>query len=153
MLEELRHDYVRTARARRGLHLCCPGRMRCAMLLLPIVAVGGLQAGTLIAYTLLTETVFQWPGMGFFEAVTRADIPLITTYLACRVAVRRRNTLVDLASLARSTCASSGRGTMTRARARPRLARRARSPGLVRLVPFRRGRDLRRHRATGLRRR
>ena len=33
--------------------------------LLPLVAVGGLQVGTLIAYTLLTETVFQWPGMGF----------------------------------------------------------------------------------------
>jgi peptide/nickel transport system permease protein len=71
--------------------------------LLPLVAVGGLQAGTLIAYTLLTETVFQWPGMGFLflEAVTRADIPVITTYLVLVgllfVVV---NTLVDLVSLA-----------------------------------------------------
>jgi len=103
MLEELRHDYVRTARAKGASHLRIWVVHALRNALLPIVAVGGLQAGTLIAYTLLTETVFQWPGMGFLflEAVTRADIPLITTYLVLVgllfVAV---NTLVDLASLA-----------------------------------------------------
>ena len=103
MLEELRHDYVRTARAKGASHLRVWVVHALRNALLPIVAVGGLQAGTLIAYTLLTETVFQWPGMGFLflEAVTRADIPLITTYLVLVgllfVAV---NTLVDLASLA-----------------------------------------------------
>jgi peptide/nickel transport system permease protein len=70
--------------------------------LVPLVTVGGLQVGTLIAYTLLTETVFQWPGMGFLflEAVTRADVPLITTYLvAVGVLFVITNTLVDLVSL------------------------------------------------------
>ena len=70
--------------------------------LLPLVAVGGLQIGTLIAYTLLTETVFQWPGMGFLflEAVTRADIPLITTYLVfVGLLFVVTNTLVDIVSL------------------------------------------------------
>jgi peptide/nickel transport system permease protein len=70
--------------------------------LLPLVALGGLQIGNLLAYTLLTETVFQWPGMGFLflEAVTRADVPLITTYLvAVGVLFVITNTLVDLASL------------------------------------------------------
>lgn len=103
MLDELGHDYVRTARAKGAapLRVWVVHALRNA--LLPLVAVGGLQAGTLIAYTLLTETVFQWPGMGFLflEAVTRADIPVITTYLVLVgllfVVV---NTLVDLASLA-----------------------------------------------------
>jgi peptide/nickel transport system permease protein len=103
MLDELGHDYVRTARAKGAspLRVWIVHALRNA--LLPLVAVGGLQVGTLIAYTLLTETVFQWPGMGFLflEAVTRADIPLITTYLVLVgllfVVV---NTLVDLLSLA-----------------------------------------------------
>lgn len=102
MLDELGHDYVRTARAKGAspLRVWIVHALRNA--LLPLVAVGGLQVGTLIAYTLLTETVFQWPGMGFLflEAVTRADIPLITTYLVLVgllfVVV---NTLVDLLSL------------------------------------------------------
>ncbi len=78
MLDELGHDYVRTARAKGAspLRVWLSHALRNA--LLPLVAVGGLQIGTLVAYTLLTETVFQWPGMGFLflEAVTRADIPL-----------------------------------------------------------------------------
>ena len=102
MLDELGHDYVRTARAKGAspVRVWVVHALRNA--LLPLVAVGGLQVGTLIAYTLLTETVFQWPGMGFLflEAVTRADIPLITTYLVLVgllfVVV---NTLVDVLSL------------------------------------------------------
>lgn len=103
MLGELGHDYVRTAWAKGAspLRVWVVHALRNA--LLPLVAVGGLQVGTLVAYTLLTETVFQWPGMGFLflEAVTRSDIPLITTYLVLVgllfVVV---NTLVDLVSLA-----------------------------------------------------
>ncbi len=79
--------------------------------MLPLVAVGGLQIGTLIAYTLLTETVFQWPGMGFLflEAVTRADVPLITTYLVLvGLLFVITNTLVDIVSLC-STRASASR--------------------------------------------
>ena len=103
MLDELGHDYVRTARAKGAspLRVWIVHALRNA--LLPLVAVGGLQAGTLIAYTLLTETVFQWPGMGFLflEAVTRADIPVITTYLVLvGLLFVIVNTLVDLVSLA-----------------------------------------------------
>jgi peptide/nickel transport system permease protein len=102
MLDELGHDYVRTARAKGAspLRVWLSHALRNA--LLPLVAVGGLQIGTLIAYTLLTETVFQWPGMGFLflEAVTRADIPLITTYLVfVGLLFVVTNTLVDIVSL------------------------------------------------------
>ncbi|MGI8852505.1 MAG: ABC transporter permease [Methyloceanibacter sp.] len=102
MLDELGHDYVRTARAKgaRPLRVWLSHALRNA--LLPLVAVGGLQVGTLIAYTLLTETVFQWPGMGFLflEAVTRADVPLITTYLVLvGLLFVITNTLVDILSL------------------------------------------------------
>ena len=70
--------------------------------LLPLVALGGLQIGNMLAFTLLTETVFQWPGMGFLflEAVTRADVPLITTYLvAVGFLFVVTNTLADVVSL------------------------------------------------------
>ena len=102
MLDELGHDYVRTARAKGAspLRVWLSHALRNA--LLPLATVGGLQVGTLIAYTLLTETVFQWPGMGFLflEAVTRADIPLITTYLVfVGLLFVVTNTLVDIVSL------------------------------------------------------
>jgi peptide/nickel transport system permease protein len=102
MLDELGHDYVRTARAKGAspLRVWLSHALRNA--LLPLVAVGGLQTGTLVAYTLLTETVFQWPGMGFLflEAVTRADIPLVTTYLVfVGLLFVITNTIVDIVSL------------------------------------------------------
>jgi peptide/nickel transport system permease protein len=102
MLDELGHDYVRTARAKgaSSLRVWFAHALRNA--LLPLIAVGGLQIGTLIAFTLLTETVFQWPGMGFLflEAVTRADIPLITTYLVfVGLLFVITNTIVDIVSL------------------------------------------------------
>ena len=102
MLDELGHDYVRTARAKGAspLRVWLSHALRNA--LLQLAAIGGLQIGTLIAYTLLTETVFQWPGMGFLflEAVTRADIPLITTYLVfVGILFVVTNTLVDVVSL------------------------------------------------------
>jgi peptide/nickel transport system permease protein len=102
MLDELGHDYVRTARAKGASHLRVWLAHALRNALLPLVAVGGLQIGTLISYTLLTETVFQWPGMGFLflEAVTRADIPLITTYLVfVGLLFVITNTLVDVVSL------------------------------------------------------
>ena len=102
MLDELGHDYVRTAWAKGAspLRVWLAHALRNA--LVPLTAIGGLQVGTLIAYTLLTETVFQWPGMGFLflEAVTRADIPLITTYLVfVGLLFVVTNTLVDIVSL------------------------------------------------------
>jgi peptide/nickel transport system permease protein len=102
MLDELGHDYVRTARAKGASHLRVWLGHALRNALLPLVAVGGLQIGTLVAYTLLTETVFQWPGMGFLflEAVTRADIPLITTYLVfVGLLFVVTNTIVDVFSL------------------------------------------------------
>ena len=102
MLDELGHDYVRTARAKGASHLRVWMSHALRNALLPLVAVSGLQIGTLIAYTLLTETVFQWPGMGFLflEAVTRADIPLITTYLVfVGLIFVVTNTIVDVLSL------------------------------------------------------
>jgi peptide/nickel transport system permease protein len=102
MLDQLGSDYVRTARAKGASRLRVWLHHALRNALLPLVALGGLQIGNLLAYTLLTETVFQWPGMGFLflEAVTRADVPLITTYLvAVGVLFVITNTLVDLVSL------------------------------------------------------
>ncbi len=102
MLDELRQDYVRTARA-KGLpprRIWFAHAMRNA--LLPIVSVGALQIGSLLAFTLLTETVFQWPGMGFLflEAVTRSDVPLIVAYLVVVALVFVVvNTIADLLAL------------------------------------------------------
>ena len=99
MKEVLETDYIAYARA-KGLK---PRRVLLVHAfkntLLPVITVGGVQLGTLIAFTILTETVFQWQGMGamFIEAVNRADTSLMVAYLvfvgALFVAV---NTVVDL---------------------------------------------------------
>jgi peptide/nickel transport system permease protein len=102
MLDQLGADYVRTARAKGASHLRVWLHHALRNALLPLIAVGGLQIGNMLAFTLLTETVFQWPGMGFLflEAVTRADVPLITTYLiAVGFLFVVTNTLVDALSL------------------------------------------------------
>ena len=83
MLEVLSSEYVKFARA-KGLG---PGPVYLKHALkntmLPVITVGGVQIGIMVAYTILTESVFQWPGMGFMflEAVNRSDIPLITAYI------------------------------------------------------------------------
>ena len=102
MLEVVRQDYIQSARAKGLAEHVVIGKHALRNALLPLTAVSGLQIGTFIAYTLLTETVFQWPGMGFLflEAVTRADIPLITTYLVfVGLIFVVANTLADIASL------------------------------------------------------
>ncbi|MFQ5985147.1 MAG: ABC transporter permease [Alphaproteobacteria bacterium] len=83
MLEVLRTDYIKFARA-RGL----PNRVvhfghALRNTLVPVITVTGLQVGSLIAFSIITETVFQWPGMGFLfiQAVQFADIPVIAAYL------------------------------------------------------------------------
>lgn len=99
MMEALRTEYVRFAWA-KGI----PARqvwLRHAFRnsLLPVITVGGVQMGTLIAYTILTETVFQWPGMGFLflEAVNRVDTPLIIAYIiVVGLIFVVVNTIVDL---------------------------------------------------------
>lgn len=99
MLEVMQSEYVKFARA-KGISL---GRIYFVHALkntmLPVITVGGVQIGTMVAYTILTETVFQWPGMGlmFLDAINRADIPLIVAYLMIvGVIFVITNTLVDL---------------------------------------------------------
>jgi len=83
MMEVLESEYIKFAWA-KGLK-----RRRIWFLhafkntLLPVITVGGVQLGIMVAYTILTETVFQWPGMGFMflEAINRVDTPLIVAYL------------------------------------------------------------------------
>ena len=55
---------------------------------MPVITIIGLQLGTLIAFSIITEAVFQWPGMGllFIQAVTFADIPVMAAYL-CLIAL------------------------------------------------------------------
>ena len=83
MLEVLRTDYVRFARARglttRAVHL----RHALKNTLVPVITIAGLQLGSVIAFSIITETVFQWPGMGllFVQAVQNVDIPIMSAYL------------------------------------------------------------------------
>ncbi|GAB4562734.1 MAG: ABC transporter permease [Rhizobacter sp.] len=88
MLEVLRTDFIRFARA-RGL----PNRVvyfghALKNTLVPVITITGLQLGSLIAFSIITEQVFQWPGMGllFIQAVTFADIPVMAAYL-CVIAL------------------------------------------------------------------
>lgn len=99
MIEVLQSEYVKFAWA-KGLK-----RRRIWFLhalkntMLPVITVGGVQIGTMVAYTILTERVFQWPGMGFIflEAVNRVDTPLIVAFLIVVGAIFViTNTLVDL---------------------------------------------------------
>jgi peptide/nickel transport system permease protein len=88
MLEVLRTDYVRFARARgltdRAVHFGHALKNT----LVPVITITGLQLGAIIAFAIITETVFQWPGMGllFIQAVTFADIPVMAAYL-CLIGV------------------------------------------------------------------
>ncbi|MBV9562521.1 MAG: ABC transporter permease [Bradyrhizobium sp.] len=83
MLEVLRTDYIRFARARglttRAIHFGHALRNT----LVPVITVAGLQFGSVIAFSIITETVFQWPGMGllFVQAVQNVDIPIMAAYL------------------------------------------------------------------------
>lgn len=83
MLEALSSDYARFAWAKGIPPRRVYFRHALKNTMLPVITVGGVQIGTLLAYTILTEHVFQWPGMGFLflEAVNRADAPLIVAYL------------------------------------------------------------------------
>ncbi|MGB1360773.1 MAG: ABC transporter permease [Alphaproteobacteria bacterium] len=99
MLEVLSSEYVRFAKAKGLKPKTVYYKHALKNTMLPVITVGGFQIGTMVAYTILTETVFQWPGMGFMflEAVKRSDIPLITTYLmVVGLIFVITNTLVDL---------------------------------------------------------
>ena len=83
MLEVLRTDYIKFARARgltdRAIHFGHALKNT----LVPVITIIGLQLGAIIAFAIVTETVFQWPGMGllFIQAVQFADIPVMAAYL------------------------------------------------------------------------
>jgi peptide/nickel transport system permease protein len=88
MLEVLRTEYIKFARARglpdRAIHFGHALKNT----LVPVMTITGLQLGLLIAFSIITETVFQWPGMGllFVQAVVFADIPIMAAYL-CLIAL------------------------------------------------------------------
>jgi peptide/nickel transport system permease protein len=88
MLEVLRTDYIKFARARgltdRAVHFGHALKNT----LVPVITITGLQLGGIIAFAIITETVFQWPGMGllFIQAVGFADVPVMAAYL-CLIAL------------------------------------------------------------------
>ncbi|HET6308708.1 MAG TPA: ABC transporter permease [Rhodopila sp.] len=89
MLEVLRTDYIRFARARglatRTIHFGHALKNT----LVPVITIIGLQFGGIVAFSLVTETVFQWPGMGLLlvQSVTASDIPVMSAYLVLIAAV------------------------------------------------------------------
>ena len=88
MLEVLRTDYVKFARARGLQDRSVYFGHALKNTLVPVITITGLQLGSLIAFAIITETVFQWPGMGFLfiQAVQFADIPVMAAYL-CLIAL------------------------------------------------------------------
>jgi len=83
MLEVLRTDYIKFARARGLTRRAVNFGHALKNTLVPVITVIGLQLGAVIAFAIITETVFQWPGMGlmFIQAVQNADIPVMAAYL------------------------------------------------------------------------
>lgn len=100
MLETLRADFIKFARARGVKHRALWFRHALKNCLMPVITLTAMQVGNLIAFALVTETVFQWPGMGmlFMQAVTFVDIPVMAAYL-CIVSFIfvTLNTFVDIA--------------------------------------------------------
>lgn len=83
MLEVLRADFIKFARARgisdRRIHFGHALKNT----LVPVMTIAGLQLGSIIAFGIITESVFQWPGIGllFLQAISTVDIPIMSTYL------------------------------------------------------------------------
>jgi len=83
MLEILRADYIRFARARGLSDRAVNFGHALKNTLLPVITIIGIQLGQIIAFAIITETVFQWPGVGllFINAVNFVDVPIMATYL------------------------------------------------------------------------
>ena len=99
MLEVLRADFIKFARARGLPNRLVHFRHALGNCLMPVITVTGMQVGNLIAFALITETVFQWPGMGFLfiQAVSFVDIPVMSAYLVLvSFMFVSINTVVDL---------------------------------------------------------
>jgi peptide/nickel transport system permease protein len=99
MLEVLRTDYIKFARARGLTDRSIYFGHALINTMVPVITITGLQLGSLIAFAIITETVFQWPGMGllFIQAVSFSDVPVMAAYL-CLIALIFVviNTVVDL---------------------------------------------------------
>jgi peptide/nickel transport system permease protein len=99
MLEVLRTDYIKFARARGLSERAVNFGHALKNTLVPVITIVGLQLGSVIAFAIITETVFQWPGMGllFLIAVQNADIPVMAAYLLLVAAIFVAiNLIVDL---------------------------------------------------------
>ncbi len=83
MLEVLRQDYIRFARARGLSDRTINFRHALKNTMVPVITIIGLQLGAIIAFAIITETVFQWPGLGllFINAIQFVDIPVMAAYL------------------------------------------------------------------------
>src|SRR6266436_4611258 len=83
MLEVLRTDYIKFARARGLSNRAVNFGHALKNTLVPVITITGLQLGSIIAFAVVTETVFQWPGMGLLiiQAISFADIPVMSAYL------------------------------------------------------------------------
>lgn len=83
MIDVLTTDYIRFARARGLSKHYIHYKLALRNALMPVITVTGLQIGALIAFAIVTETVFQWPGLGllFIQAVNFVDIPVMSAYL------------------------------------------------------------------------
>ncbi|UUZ78235.1 ABC transporter permease [Polaromonas sp. P1(28)-13] len=83
MMEVLRSEYIKFARARGLRERSINYRHALRNTLIPIITVAGLQLGSMIAFSIITETVFQWPGLGLLiiQAISFGDVPVIAAYL------------------------------------------------------------------------
>jgi ABC-type dipeptide/oligopeptide/nickel transport system permease component len=83
MLEVMRTDYIKFARARGLTNRAINFGHALKNTLVPVITVFGLQLGSLIAFAVVTETVFAWPGVGqlFIQSVQFSDIPVMAAYL------------------------------------------------------------------------
>ena len=99
MLEVLRQDYIKFARARGLAQKAINFRHALKNTLVPVITITGLQLGSIIAFAIVTETVFQWPGIGllFVNAIQFVDIPVMAAYLMLiSVVFVAINLIVDL---------------------------------------------------------
>ena len=83
MMEILQTDYIKFAKARGIAEKIINYRYALKNGLIPVITITGINIGTLIAFSIITETVFQWPGMGslFINAVYFVDIPIMSAYM------------------------------------------------------------------------
>lgn len=113
MLEVMRADFIRFARARGLKPRAIQYRHALRNTLVPVVTMIGLQFGNVFAFSIIVETVFQWPGLGLLviQAIQFADVPLLAAYLVlialCFAVI---NLAVDLAYVAIDPRVRSGGG-------------------------------------------